>query len=196
MGAGSEWNAPAINPLGENPTNALPAQNAVVPASGEQVVASMPDAADRASKLDGGHNGSGTPLDISSADPTATKQGSGGVFGALVSIGSSFVIVMALFLGVAWFYRKTVATTMGNSLPKQVVEVLGRSSIAARQQLVLVRFGPKLVLVSMVQGETRMISEITDPVEVDKLTGQCESAKAGSSVQSFKSVFAHGGRAS
>ncbi len=106
-------------------------------------------------------------------------------------MGSSLMIVLALFLGVAWCYRKTQhGTTLG--LPKQVVEVLGRSPLAARQQLVLIRFGSKLVLVSLIQGEARAISEITDALEVDQLAGLCESSQASSISASFRNILNQG----
>ncbi len=97
----------------------------------------------------------------------------------LISVMSSLAIVIALFFGVAYLYRKSISTTLGKGLPKNVVQVLGRTTIAPRQQLVLVRFGSKLVLVSMLQGEARTISEITDPMEVDQLSGFCESSQTG-----------------
>jgi flagellar biogenesis protein FliO len=110
----------------------------------------------------------------------------------LLSVGSSLLIVIGLFLGVAWFARKTMNTTFGG-LPKQVVSVLGRTPLAPRQQLVLVRFGSKLVLVSMIQGEARTISEITDPLEVDQLAGLCESSQPGSITNSFRSILQQSG---
>ncbi|GAB5403989.1 MAG: hypothetical protein Aurels2KO_22200 [Aureliella sp.] len=125
----------------------------------------------------------------------AEDQSSGGVLQTIVSIGSSLLIVGGLFFGLVWVYRKTANTTLGGGLPKGVVNVLGRAPIAARQQMVLVRFGHKLVLVSVVQGEARTISEITDPLEVDRLTGLCESAKPDSSVQSFRSFLSEGSKA-
>jgi flagellar biogenesis protein FliO len=99
------------------------------------------------------------------------------------------LIVVGLFLGLAWFYRKTLSTSLNGNLPKQVVSVLGRTSLSPRQQMVLVRFGPKLLLISTVQGETRTLSEITDPLEVDQLAGMCASHQPGSITESFRSVL-------
>lgn len=124
----------------------------------------------------------------------AESEPSGGVMQTIVSVGSSLMIVAGLFFGLVWVYRKTATSTGGGSLPKQVVNVLGRAPIAARQQMVLVRFGNKLVLVSLVQGDARPISEITDPLEVDRLSGLCESAKPDSSVQSFRSFLSEGSK--
>jgi flagellar biogenesis protein FliO len=112
----------------------------------------------------------------------------------LFSVGSSLLIVLGLFLGVAWCYRRTLNTSLGG-IPKQVVSVLGRTAIAPRQQLILVRFGSKLVLVSMNQGETRTLSEITDPIEVDQLAGTCESHQPHSLTNSFRSILNQSGGA-
>jgi flagellar protein FliO/FliZ len=126
------------------------------------------------------------------ASPTADRSSSGSTLKMMLSVGSSLLIVIGLFLGVAWFARKTMNATFGG-LPKQVVSILGRTPLAPRQQLVLVRFGSKLVLVSMIQGEARTISEITDPLEVDQLAGLCESSQPGSITSSFRSVLQQAG---
>ena len=131
-----------------------------------------------------------TPL-TSRKSASALTEGTnsgGNTLKMLLSVGSSLLIVIGLFLGVAWCYRKTLNTSMGG-IPKQVVSVLGRTAIAPRQQLILVRFGSKLVLVSMVQGETRTLSEITDPLEVDQLAGACESHQPHSLTNSFRSIL-------
>lgn len=123
-----------------------------------------------------------------------TPQKTTGTVQMIVSVGSSLLLVVGLFLGVAWCYRKTVNTTIGSGLSKQVVHVLGRSSISPRQQMVLIRFGSKLLLVSVIQGEARTLSEITDPLEVDQLVGLCESGQAGSISNSFRSVLLQEGK--
>ena len=112
-----------------------------------------------------------------------------GTLQMVVSIISSLLLVVGLFLGIAWCYRKTLGTSLAGGLPKQVVNILGRTSISARQQLVLVRFGSKLLLVSVIQGEARTLGEISDPLEVDQMLGLCESGQPGSISQSFKSLL-------
>ena len=145
----------------------------------------------------GAANAKRTPLNPTQRDAAGDEDGGGAksTLQMLVSMGSSLLIVLGLFLGAAWFYRKSISTSLGAGIPKQVVDVLGRTPIAARQQLVLVRFGSKLVLVSIVQGEARAISEIDEPLEVDRLAGLCESSKPGSISQSFRSILAQGGAA-
>ncbi len=135
-----------------------------------------------------------TPLNPPKSTSTVEENNrtEGNTLRMLFSVGSSLLIVIGLFLGVAWCYRKTLNTSMGG-IPKHVVSVLGRTAIAPRQQLVLVRFGSKLVLVSMVQGEARTISEITDPLEVDQLAGACESHQPHSLTNSFRSILNQNG---
>lgn len=137
-----------------------------------------------------------TPLQPKSkSDDASGNKSNGGTAKMLVSIISSLVLVIGLFLGVALLYRKSISTTLGKGLPKNVVQVLGKTTIAPRQQLVLVRFGSKLVLVSMLQGEARTLSEITDPLEVDQLAGFCESGQSGSMASSFREILVQGVKA-
>ncbi len=126
-------------------------------------------------------------------DTKDNAKGSTGTVQMFVSVMSSLAIVIGLILAAAWCYRKA-APTISGALPKQVVQVLGRTPLAPRQQLVLLRLGSKLVLVSNLHGEVRTISEITDPLEVDRLSGLCEAAQPGSISESFRSVLHNIGR--
>lgn len=128
-----------------------------------------------------------------SVESKAGSKGSTGTVQMFISVISSLAIVIGLILASAWFYRKA-APTISGALPKQVVQVLGRTPLAPRQQLVLLRLGSKLVLVSNLHGEVRTISEITDPLEVDRLAGLCEAAQPGSISESFRSVLHNIGR--
>ena len=62
------------------------------------------------------------------------------------------------------------------ALPPDVVEVLGRVSLAPRQPAQLVRIGHKLILVSISTAGVKTLTEITDPLEVDRLAGLCQQA--------------------
>jgi flagellar biogenesis protein FliO len=106
----------------------------------------------------------------------------------IVSMATSLLIVLGLFLGLAWFLRRSGLQPFAH-VPKDVVQVLGRSPLAPRQQLYLLRFGRKLVLVSHQMGQTQTLSEIEDPIEVDRLCGLCEASTASSVTQSFRHVF-------
>lgn len=135
-----------------------------------------------------------TPLNPRSNTAETSQPARRSTFQVLVSLGSSLVFVLGIFFGLAWLYKKSMLASGGSSLPSTVVQVLGKTTLAPRQQLVLLRFGSKLVLVSNIQGETRTVSEIVDPLEVDQLTGLCESNRPGSMSHSFREILSQGAR--
>lgn len=108
----------------------------------------------------------------------------GTFFSVLFSLG----IVLSMFLGLAWLYRKSQPQGTAK-LPLELVQVLGRTNIAPRQSMMVVRFGSKLLLVSQQPGQTETLAEISDPEEVDRLAGICESKTARSASQSFSNVL-------
>ncbi len=108
----------------------------------------------------------------------------GTIFSVLFSLG----IVLSLFLGLAWLYRKSQPQGTAR-LPTELVQILGRTNVAPRQSMMVVRFGSKLLLVSQQPGQTETLAEISDPAEVDRLAGICESRSAHSATQSFSNVL-------
>ena len=70
-----------------------------------------------------------------------------------------------------------------------MVEVLGRAPLADRKQMQLLRLGNKLVLIAVSPTGTDTLAEITDPVEVDRLTGYCYQGHPNSSTVAFHKVF-------
>ncbi len=107
---------------------------------------------------------------------------------SMISMFASLSLVLALFMGVAWFFRG-VTPKQSRSLSKDVVQVLGRTQLAARHNMILIRFGRKLVLVSQQLGQTQTLSEIDDPSEVDHLLGLCEQTNSSSISNSFLDVM-------
>jgi flagellar biogenesis protein FliO len=107
---------------------------------------------------------------------------------SLLTIGSSLAVVLGLFLLVAWGIKRTVPGRSG-LLPTEVVEVLGRASLGARQQVHLVRCGSKLLLVSATPGGMETLTEITEPDEVQRLAALCRQTLPGSTTAAFRHVF-------
>ena len=112
--------------------------------------------------------------------PAATKS-------FLLVVGS-LALVITLFLLVVWITRRTMPRASA-LLPKEVVQVLGRVLLAGRQQMYLIRVGNKLLLVSLTPSGTETLTEITDPLEVDRLLGICHQNESGSVTESFRHVF-------
>ncbi len=74
-------------------------------------------------------------------------------------------------------------------LPKEVFEIIGRAPLGARQQVQLLRCGSKLLLVSITPQGTETLTEVTDPVEVDRIAGICRQGNPKSSTAAFRQVF-------
>ncbi|HKD36348.1 MAG TPA: flagellar biosynthetic protein FliO [Pirellulales bacterium] len=107
---------------------------------------------------------------------------------ALLSMFGSLAIVLALFFGLVWLLRRGMPK--GTRLvPSEVVEVLGRAALAGRQQMHVVRFGSKVLLISVTPGGAETLSEITEPAEVDRLSGICQQSHAQSATNAFRQVF-------
>ncbi len=107
---------------------------------------------------------------------------------SLGPMASGLAIVLGLFLAAAWVLRRA-APKSATLLPGEVVEVLGRAPLAGRQQMHLLRCGNKLLLVSVTPTGAETLTEVTDPVEVDRLSGLCRQAHPQSATATFRQVF-------
>jgi flagellar biogenesis protein FliO len=107
---------------------------------------------------------------------------------ALFSMLGSLAIVLGLFFGLIWLMRRGMPKGT-RLLSSEVVEVLGRAPLAARQQMHVVRFGNKLLLISLAPGGAETLSEITEPAEVDRLSGICQQTHANSATNAFRQVI-------
>jgi flagellar biogenesis protein FliO len=101
---------------------------------------------------------------------------------------SSLAIVVGIFLLLAWLTRRA-APNSSQALPSDVVQVLGRAPLAARNMMHLVRIGNKLILVSLTNQGAATLTEITDPQEVERLSARCERARPGSISATFRNVL-------
>jgi flagellar biogenesis protein FliO len=106
---------------------------------------------------------------------------------SLYTIGSALTIVIGAFLLFAWAVRRGSGKTQ--SLPTEVVSVLGRVPLAARQFAELLRVGNRLVLVSLTPTGAETLTEVTDPAEVDRLVGLCQQFAPQSTTKAFDQVF-------
>ncbi len=107
---------------------------------------------------------------------------------SLTSMFVSLGLVLALFMAAAWAIKRSLPAG-ATTLPSEVVELLGRVSLGSRQHAHLLRCGNKLLLVSLFPGGAETLTEVTDPLEVDRLIGLCQSAKSNSASQTFRQVL-------
>ncbi|MEX0936802.1 MAG: flagellar biosynthetic protein FliO [Pirellulales bacterium] len=128
---------------------------------------------------------SGTPPQRALAGGLGTPRGG---LPSLTTALAGLAFVLGLFLLFAWVLKRSLPKSAA-PLPTEVVEVLGRVPLAARNFAHLVRLGNKLVLVSISSAGIEALSEITDPAEVDRLAGICEQSRPTSSSQAFRGVL-------
>jgi flagellar biogenesis protein FliO len=103
-------------------------------------------------------------------------------------MASSLAVVLGLFLLFAWTMRRSRPRGSG-LLPGDVFEVLGRATLGGRQNVHLLRCGSKLLLVSVTPTGAETLTEVTDPVEVDRLAGLCRQSQPSSASAAFRQVL-------
>jgi flagellar biogenesis protein FliO len=108
--------------------------------------------------------------------------------GSLYTIVSALAIVIGAFLILVWLLRRG-GQKAAAALPADVVSVLGRVPLAARQFAELLRVGNKLVLVCLTPAGPTTLTEVTDPAEVDRLLGLCQQYSPHSTTKAFEQVF-------
>jgi flagellar biogenesis protein FliO len=106
-----------------------------------------------------------------------------------LTVAGSLAFVLGLFFLVAWVMRRATPGA-ARLLPKEVVEVLGRAPLASRHQMHLLRCGHKLLLVCATPAGVETLTEITDPLEVDRVAGLCQQTRPDSATTMFRQVFA------
>lgn len=118
---------------------------------------------------------------------TAAGESRSRAAGGAATVIASLALVLGLFVVAAWVLRRGMPR-QNRSLPKEAVESLGRIPFPGRQQGQLLRVGNKLVLVSFSTAGADVITEVTDPIEVDRLAGLCAQSDPHAAVRSFREV--------
>jgi flagellar biogenesis protein FliO len=167
------------SPASAAPLKLAPARRTsrVVPVSAAKALDAK-SAADSSGKLvfNSGKRGQSTKGSSTAAMPSGSTM-----------IGS-LAIVIGLFLLLAWVLRRGMPKPTP-LLPQGILEVLGRAPLVGRQQVHLVRLGNKLLLVAVTPGGIETLTEVTDPVEIDRLAGLCQQSNPYSSSKSFNQLL-------
>ena len=111
-------------------------------------------------------------------DPTAST----------LTVLSSLAVVLGVFLLLVWAIRRAMPRS-SQLLPTDVVEVLGRAPLMGKQQMYLVRFGPKLLLLSVSPEGAETLTEIEHPDEVARIVALCRQNQPGSIPGAFRQIL-------
>ena len=96
--------------------------------------------------------------------------------------------VLLLILGMRSLGKKMVPGAAGGGASR-AVQVLLRSPVSPRQQLILVRIGRRLVLVGSSGSEMNPLCQIENPDEVAEILGQIREDKTSSTAKNFVAMF-------
>jgi flagellar biogenesis protein FliO len=108
---------------------------------------------------------------------------------SLSTAGVGLAVVVGLFLVCMMMLRRGGPKPNG-ALPSDAFAVLGRAPLTPQSFAHLLRVGNKLVLVAMTPGGVQPLTEVTDPMEVDRLTGLCASGRGHGPTAEFQQVLA------
>ena len=113
------------------------------------------------------------------------KRSAPSIWGTL----GALLVVISIILVSAKLFKKHHPLASTN-LPREVMEVLGKKPLDARQTIHFVRCGSRILILGSSPAGLEMLSEVQDPVEVDLITGMCrERAQSSRSNSTFLNLF-------
>jgi len=128
------------------------------------------------------------PLPPAKRDSLSEKTDSPRALGAIVSVAGSLTVVLGLFFLLSWLMRRGMPNSAAR-LPDDVVSVLGRAPLAGRQQVHLLRFGNRLLLVCASTSGFDKLAEITEPEEVQRIVSLCDRSQSLTSTTAVSRIL-------
>lgn len=121
----------------------------------------------------------------SSALPTTASQPQGMDYTrVLAALG----IVIGLIFALRWCSRFVFPAAAGRAGNK-AIEVVSRSALSPKQQVLLLRVGRRLIVVGDSGAQMNPLCEITDPDEVAALVGQLRDERSPPGARAFGAMF-------
>lgn len=96
-------------------------------------------------------------------------------WGDVVRTGAALVVVVGLIGGAWWWLRRT---GIGGAMRGGAFEVLARQPMGRGQQVVVVRFGPRVLCLQQTREGMRTLCELSDADEIAALTAQLQRGGA------------------
>ena len=107
---------------------------------------------------------------------------------SLSTAGAGLALVVGLFLLCVSLVRKGKPNS-STPLPSEAVSVLGRIPLTARHFAYLIQIGTKLVLVAVTTDSVQTITEVSEPVEVERLMALCMKTSSRSTSMEFQRML-------
>jgi flagellar biogenesis protein FliO len=125
------------------------------------------------------------PLRSASKSGTPRKATTGSYWQTLLVLGG----IVAVILAGAKYLRKH-GPRLSGGIPADALEVLGKRAIDRGQLIYLVRLGSRILIIGSSSGGLQTLAEVTDPVEIDFLSGLCrQPAQSPGITQGFFALF-------
>ncbi|MDB5296078.1 MAG: fliO [Phycisphaerales bacterium] len=178
---------PATQHAGTAPSTS-PAAASVTPAGNPSAMSAdelnalplrRPAAGDPGPGASGGSGGGGPPAKSTPGSPSQDAA----------RVGLALVAVIGLILLLRWCSRRVFALP-GAGSAGQLMQVVARTPLAPRQQLMLVRVGRRLMVIGDSGGRLSGLGHIEDPDEVAALLGRAQSSSTAAITRAGAAPFA------
>jgi flagellar biogenesis protein FliO len=127
----------------------------------------------RAATAQGPAAGEGSPLPAAVPAARADPVSAGG---EMVRLAGALAVVVGIAFAARWWIRRS---GMARSLSGEgAFEVIARAPVGRGQQVLAVRFGPKVLCVHHGRDGMRTLSELTDPADVAALLARARGSSA------------------
>ena len=123
----------------------------------------------------------------SAAEGTVEVVRSGGWWMWLQTLGILAVVLAAMGFAFKWLRKAGFGRSFGGSTA--AVQVLSRGYLTNKHQMVLVRFGGRVLLLGVGPQNLNLLSEVSDPAEVAQVLARLEGGKPGSISQEFQQTI-------
>jgi flagellar biogenesis protein FliO len=112
--------------------------------------------------------------------------------GEMVRLAGALAVVLAIVLVARWWIRRS---GMARALSGDgAFEVLARAPVGRGQQVLAVRFGPKVLCVHQGRDGMRTLSELTDPADVAVMLARTRGASVAAAPPAERVVDLRSGR--
>lgn len=127
----------------------------------------------------------GPPASEAQPLPANTENDSSWLLDTLTALG----IVIALILLLRWGWSRWTGRPLITAAASPVVEVLSRTSVAARNHVVLLRVGGRILIASDSPAGLRTLASVDDPDEVADLLAAVTASRTASAGGNFRAVL-------